>query len=159
MPPPSPSPEAHRLAAPVVRAYDPVAMEVAAPLMPEVEMCCDPYAMAEGCDALMVVTEWNEFKQLDLERVRDLMRQPVIFDGRNIYDPAVMKPSASTTTAWAAATTASKPSKAPLRIRQSLALIPTRPPNFSSPCRGDAPVPPCFPSRPLRLCGESLLAL
>ncbi len=75
----------------VVRAYDPVAMEVAAPLMPEVHMFSDPYAMADGCDALMVVTEWNEFKQLDLERVRDLMRQPVICDGRNIYDPAVMK--------------------------------------------------------------------
>ncbi len=50
----------------------------------------DPYSMAEGCDALMVITEWNEFKQLDLERVRQLMRQPVMFDGRNIYDPDVM---------------------------------------------------------------------
>ncbi len=74
-----------------VRAYDPVAMEVAAPLLPGVEMCPDPYTMAEGCDALMVVTEWNEFKQLDLERIRSVMRQPVIFDGRNIYDPALMK--------------------------------------------------------------------
>jgi UDPglucose 6-dehydrogenase len=73
-----------------VRAYDPVAMEIARPLLPDVEMCGDPYCMAEGCDALMVVTEWNEFKQLDLEKVRDLMRTPAIFDGRNIYDPAVM---------------------------------------------------------------------
>jgi len=73
-----------------VRAYDPVAMEIARPLLPGVEMCGDPYCMAEGCDALMVVTEWNEFKQLDLEKVRDLMRSPYIFDGRNIYDPAVM---------------------------------------------------------------------
>jgi UDPglucose 6-dehydrogenase len=73
-----------------VRAYDPVAMEIARPLLPDVEMCGDPYCMAEGCDALMVVTEWNEFKQLDLERVRDLMRSPLIFDGRNIYDPTVM---------------------------------------------------------------------
>ncbi len=55
-----------------VRAYDPVAMEVAAPLLPDVHMFSDPYAMADGCDALMVVTEWNEFKQLDLERIRDL---------------------------------------------------------------------------------------
>jgi UDPglucose 6-dehydrogenase len=74
-----------------VRAYDPVAMEVAAPLMPEVQMFPDPYTMAEGCDALMVVTEWNEFKQLDLERLRGLMHQAVIFDGRNVYDPTVMK--------------------------------------------------------------------
>jgi len=74
-----------------VHAYDPVAMEVATSLMPGVEMFPDPYAMAAGCDALMVVTEWNEFKQLDLGRLREVMRQPVIFDGRNIYDPDVMK--------------------------------------------------------------------
>jgi len=74
-----------------VRAYDPVAMDAARPLLPNVEMYSDPYAMSEGCDALIVVTEWNEFKQLDLARVRDSMRQPVLFDGRNIYDPVVMK--------------------------------------------------------------------
>jgi UDPglucose 6-dehydrogenase len=73
-----------------VRAYDPVAMEVAAPLMPNVEMFQDPYTMAEEVDALMVVTEWNEFKQLDLERIFSLMKQPVIFDGRNLYDPEKM---------------------------------------------------------------------
>jgi UDPglucose 6-dehydrogenase len=73
-----------------VRAYDPVAMDLARNLLPFVEMCSDPYQLAEGCDALMVVTEWNEFKQLDLARIRDLMRQAVIFDGRNIYDPAFM---------------------------------------------------------------------
>jgi UDPglucose 6-dehydrogenase len=73
-----------------VRAYDPVAMDIARPLLSRVEMCADPYGMAEGCDALMVITEWNEFKQLDLRRVKSLMKQPVIFDGRNIYDPAQM---------------------------------------------------------------------
>jgi UDPglucose 6-dehydrogenase len=73
-----------------VRGYDPVANEVAHAVMPSVELFDDPYAMAEGCDALMVITEWNEFKQLDLERLRDSMRQPVIFDGRNIYDPELM---------------------------------------------------------------------
>ncbi len=73
-----------------VRAYDPIAMENASRLLPEVTMCADPYALAEGSDALIVVTDWNEFKQLDLERLRDLMRQPVLFDGRNIYDPEVM---------------------------------------------------------------------
>jgi UDPglucose 6-dehydrogenase len=74
-----------------VRAYDPVAMEVAAPLMPGVEMAADPYELAKGCDALIVVTEWNEFKQLDLDQIRDSMRQPVLFDGRNIYDPEKMQ--------------------------------------------------------------------
>lgn len=74
-----------------VHAYDPVATEVAAPLLPEVVMEKDAYDVATEADALVVVTEWNEFKQLDLERVRDCMAQPVIFDGRNMYDPAVMK--------------------------------------------------------------------
>ena len=74
-----------------VRAFDPVAMEVARGLLPAVEMYADPYEMAKGCDALVVVTEWNEFKQLDLERVKGLLEQPVIFDGRNIYDPVKMK--------------------------------------------------------------------
>jgi UDPglucose 6-dehydrogenase len=70
-----------------VRGYDPVAMEAARDLIPDVELAADPYTLAEGCDALVVVTEWNEFKQLNLERIRDLMRQPVLFDGRNIYEP------------------------------------------------------------------------
>jgi UDPglucose 6-dehydrogenase len=74
-----------------VKAYDPVAMEFARPQMPGVEMVSDPYSLADGCDALMIVTEWNEFKQLDLDRVRNSMRQPCIFDGRNMYDPADMK--------------------------------------------------------------------
>ncbi len=73
-----------------VRAYDPVAMEAARPILPGVEMMKDPYAVADASDALIVVTEWNEFKQLDLERVRDSMRQPIILDGRNIYDPRNM---------------------------------------------------------------------
>lgn len=73
-----------------VRAYDPVAMEVAEPLLPGVEMASDPYSLAEGCDALMIITEWNEFKHLDLDRVRDSMHQPVLFDGRNLYDPDKM---------------------------------------------------------------------
>ena len=74
-----------------VRGYDPVARETAAPLMPAVEIFNDVYKMAEGCDALIVVTEWNEFKQLDFDKVKDLLKSPIIFDGRNIYDPARMK--------------------------------------------------------------------
>ncbi|NQU31551.1 MAG: UDP-glucose/GDP-mannose dehydrogenase family protein [Anaerolineae bacterium] len=71
-----------------VRGYDPVSMDVARGLLPAVKMFDDPYSMAEGCDALIVVTEWNEFKQLSLKKVKDLMKTPVIFDARNIYDPA-----------------------------------------------------------------------
>ena len=70
-----------------VRAYDPVAMEIAQPLLPGVVMMPDPYTLAQGCDALVVVTEWNEFKQLDRSRLRELMRQPILYDGRNIYEP------------------------------------------------------------------------
>ncbi|HIE39326.1 MAG TPA: UDP-glucose/GDP-mannose dehydrogenase family protein [Anaerolineales bacterium] len=74
-----------------VRAYDPAAMENARRILQDVELAPDPYTMAEGCDALVVVTEWNEFKHLDLKRIRDLMRQPVLMDGRNIYDPAAVQ--------------------------------------------------------------------
>ncbi len=74
----------------VVRAYDPAGMKRAAELMPQIQMAPDPYALVEEADALVVCTEWNEFKHLDLERVRDLMRQPVVVDGRNIYDPETM---------------------------------------------------------------------
>jgi UDPglucose 6-dehydrogenase len=74
-----------------VRGYDPVAMDVARGILPAVEMYNDPYELAKGCDALIVVTEWNEFKQLDLEKIKSLLKQPVVMDGRNIYDPATMK--------------------------------------------------------------------
>ncbi len=73
-----------------VRGYDPVAMEVARPLLPGVKLVEDAYTLAKGCDALMVITEWNEFKQLDRSRLLELMRQPILFDGRNIYEPDEM---------------------------------------------------------------------
>ncbi len=74
-----------------VRAYDPAAMERSRTLLPDVEYLKDAYQVASGGDALVLVTEWNEFRQLDMARVRQLMRRPVIVDGRNIYDPAVMR--------------------------------------------------------------------
>jgi UDPglucose 6-dehydrogenase len=73
-----------------VRGYDPISMDVAREVLPAVELLDDPYSMAKDCDALMVVTEWNEFKNLDLERIRSLLKQPVILDGRNIYNPEHM---------------------------------------------------------------------
>jgi UDPglucose 6-dehydrogenase len=74
-----------------VRAYDPAAMENAQRLLPEVALCSDAYAVAQDADALIVVTEWNEFKQLDKLSIRELMRQPYVIDGRNIYDAEEMQ--------------------------------------------------------------------
>ncbi len=73
-----------------VRGYDPVAMTVAERVMPEIVMCKTPYTLAEGCDALVLMTEWNEFKHLDLARIRSSMRTPVVLDGRNVYEPQAM---------------------------------------------------------------------
>jgi len=74
-----------------VRAYDPVAMEVARNILPEVEMTGSAYDMAKGADALILITEWNEFKHLDLGRIKTLMNQPILMDGRNVYDPAAVR--------------------------------------------------------------------
>jgi UDPglucose 6-dehydrogenase len=75
-----------------VRGYDPVSMNVARDLLPAVKMCQNSYEVAEGADALVVVTEWNEFKQLSLKKLKELMSDSaVIFDGRNIYDPAYVR--------------------------------------------------------------------
>jgi len=74
-----------------VRAYDPAAVEGARMLLPEIEYCSDAYAVADGADALVLVTEWNEFRFLDLARVKASMRKAVIIDGRNIYDPSMMR--------------------------------------------------------------------
>ncbi len=73
-----------------VRAYDPVAMPGASGLLPDVKMMPDPYTLAEGADALILVTEWNEFKHLDLARIKTALCTPVLIDGRNIYDPQTM---------------------------------------------------------------------
>jgi UDPglucose 6-dehydrogenase len=70
-----------------VRAYDPVAMEGARSLYPQVEYGANAYEAATGAEALLVVTEWNEFKTLDLERLRSVMAQPLVLDGRNLWDP------------------------------------------------------------------------
>jgi UDPglucose 6-dehydrogenase len=74
-----------------VKAYDPVAMDNARRILPTVTYCPDAYAVAEGADALILVTEWNEFRQLDMARIARSMGQPIIFDARNIYDPVQMK--------------------------------------------------------------------
>ncbi len=74
-----------------VRAYDPAAMERSKLLLPDVEYLKDAYQVAAGADAIVLITEWNEFRQLDMARVKQLMRHPVVIDGRNIYDPIAMR--------------------------------------------------------------------
>ncbi len=60
-------------------------------ILPAIEMFGDPYEMVKNCDGLIVVTPWNEFKQLDLDQLKSLLKKPVILDGRNVYDPEHMK--------------------------------------------------------------------
>jgi UDPglucose 6-dehydrogenase len=74
-----------------VHAYDPESMGQAKPLMPEVTFCDDPYATAEGADALVIVTEWDAFRALDFDRVKSLLKTPVIVDLRNIYRAADLR--------------------------------------------------------------------
>jgi UDPglucose 6-dehydrogenase len=75
-----------------IRAYDPVAMENARPLMPEgVVFCESAYEAAAGADGVTLLTEWNEFKYLNLDRLRGLLRRRLIFDARNLYEPERMR--------------------------------------------------------------------
>jgi UDPglucose 6-dehydrogenase len=74
-----------------IKAFDPVAMAGARKSIKGVTFCRDAYQTAKGCDALLIITEWNEFRNLDLARINELMKKPVIIDGRNIYNPGEMK--------------------------------------------------------------------
>ncbi|HEY8849891.1 MAG TPA: UDP-glucose/GDP-mannose dehydrogenase family protein [Thermoanaerobaculia bacterium] len=74
-----------------IRAYDPQAMTNAGKIFTNVDFCHDAYQTADGADALVIATEWNEFRALNLERVRKLLKQPVIVDLRNVYDPQRMR--------------------------------------------------------------------
>ncbi|BBB47935.1 UDP-glucose dehydrogenase family protein [Pelolinea submarina] len=74
-----------------VKGYDPQAMENAAKELPKIQLCDDPYQTAEGADALVLATEWNEFKQLDFEKVYKLLRTPVLVDGRNLWDSQYLR--------------------------------------------------------------------
>ena len=73
-----------------IKAFDPKSMEKAKEILPAIEYCESPYQAAEGAEALVIITEWNEFKEMDLDRIKDLLHQPIIIDGRNIYDPEKM---------------------------------------------------------------------
>ncbi len=70
-----------------VKAYDPIAMENTKPVFPQITYGANAYEVATDADALVIVTEWNEFKNLNFERISGLMQRPLILDGRNLYDP------------------------------------------------------------------------
>ena len=74
-----------------IRAYDPAAMGEAKAVLQDVHYCSDPYEVAEGCDALVLLTEWNQFRRLDLDRLKALMNTPIFVDLRNVYDPVKMR--------------------------------------------------------------------
>lgn len=70
-----------------IKAYDPIAMSNAKRILKDIEYGADSYSVAKDCDLLIIMTEWNEFKKLDLGKIKELMKEPVLLDGRNIYNP------------------------------------------------------------------------
>ncbi|MDP2808032.1 MAG: UDP-glucose/GDP-mannose dehydrogenase family protein [bacterium] len=74
-----------------VKAYDPVSMDRARQVLKDVQYCENPYDVAKDADCLAIVTEWDEFKKLDLAKIKSLLKVPAIVDGRNIFDPQKMK--------------------------------------------------------------------
>jgi UDPglucose 6-dehydrogenase len=74
-----------------VRAFDPAAMKESRAVLPEVEYSEDAYAVAKESDALVLATEWNQFRRLDLQRLKQLLKTPIFIDLRNVYDPDQMK--------------------------------------------------------------------
>ena len=74
-----------------LRVHDPKAMDKAKPLLPGVAYVDDMNSVAEGCDALVIATEWEEFKALDLDRAQKSLSHPIMFDGRNLFDPVEME--------------------------------------------------------------------
>lgn len=74
-----------------IRAYDPQAMERAKEIFPHITYCNDPYEVCEGSDALVFVTEWEEFQNMDIKKIKKLLNTPIIIDGRNIFDPVKVR--------------------------------------------------------------------
>jgi UDPglucose 6-dehydrogenase len=74
-----------------IKAYDPVAQEAMQKVYPSIQYCRDAYEAASGADCLVVVTEWNEFRELDLAKLKSLLRSAKLMDCRNVYDPAEMR--------------------------------------------------------------------
>jgi UDPglucose 6-dehydrogenase len=96
-----------------IRAYDPEGTAEARKLMPDLTYCENSYETMEGADALVLVTEWNEFRALDLDRVKTLLKTPIIVDLRNVYKPADM--AAAGFDYFSIGRASSKKSQTPLR--------------------------------------------
>lgn len=75
----------------IIKAYDPIAMNNAKKIFHSIHFCDDPYKASEGADMVIAMTEWNEFRQLDLARIKKLMKKAILLDARNIYDPKKAK--------------------------------------------------------------------
>jgi UDPglucose 6-dehydrogenase len=73
-----------------IRVYDPVSMPKARRLFGKAKFCRNPYEAAQGSDAILILTEWNEFKQVDFQKLKSIVKQPLLIDGRNMYDPREM---------------------------------------------------------------------
>jgi len=74
----------------MIRAFDPIAMDEAKKVLKNVQFCSDAYETSKGCDALILMTEWNQFRNLDLDRIKSVLTQPIFIDLRNVYDPLRM---------------------------------------------------------------------
>jgi UDPglucose 6-dehydrogenase len=74
-----------------IAAYDPKAAQTAAVVLKNVDFKKNPYEVVEQADLLIILTEWNEFKELDFSKIKNLMKAPNIIDGRNLYEPEQMK--------------------------------------------------------------------
>ncbi|MFH1127795.1 MAG: UDP-glucose/GDP-mannose dehydrogenase family protein [Candidatus Omnitrophota bacterium] len=74
-----------------LKVYDPSSMPKAKEILSEIKFCRDSYEVCRDSDCLLIVTEWDEFKELDFSKVKKLLKRPLIIDGRNIYDPSAMK--------------------------------------------------------------------
>lgn len=74
-----------------IKAFDPQAMRKVKKVLKGVKFCGDPYEAAKGSDCLVIMTEWNEFKELDFKKIKEAMKQPLVVDGRNIYEPEAMR--------------------------------------------------------------------
>ncbi len=70
-----------------IKAYDPVSMKEVEKILPEIKYCKDTYDTIKGADALVIMTEWNQFRNLELDRIKTLLKEPYFFDLRNVYDP------------------------------------------------------------------------
>lgn len=74
-----------------IKAYDPIAVNNAKKIFKNVDFYNDPYSVAKDSDLMIIMTEWNEFKELDLQKIKRFMKKPILLDGRNIYDPKILK--------------------------------------------------------------------